>query len=198
MNVLILVMAVAFMVVIPTGAQAATDGTYALEGGSYAINVKFGSGTLTILEPNKTSVYNQREHSNEYLYTNPTNNITYGLRVVDDATLQAFKPGPGNVPTTLRLRHAPTPGEQPPKDVAEAADAIADRYFELSASDPINAQTWTQCAAAAMTRSTLTKQQADETEIQAATLLKMIAGNRASSPCPDAISEAAWRAAPSY
>lgn len=178
------------------GAWAGTDGTYVLEGGSYSIDVKFAPGTLTVIEPNKHSLYHEGEKPNEYLFTNPTNNVRYGMRVIDDATLEAFKPVPGNVPTRLKLRRAPTAAELPSDDVANTADAIAEYYFELSTSDPVNAQTWTQCAAAAMTRSTLPKQQADETAVQAATLLKMISGNRSGSPCPDAISDAAWLAAP--
>lgn len=181
-------------------AWATTDGTYVMEGGVYSIDVRFGPQTLTVVEPNKTSIYQQQGSSNEYWFTNTTNqNILYGLRVVDDVTLEAFKPNqPGNIPTTLRLRQPYGVGNEPAEDVAEAAQALADHYMALTESDPINAQTWTQCASVAMVRAMLPEQQADETALQAATLLKMISVDTSRSPCADAIPENIWRAAPTF
>lgn len=176
-----------------SAAWAGNDGTYVLEGGSYSIDVKFGPGTLTVVEPNKTSVYRQQGSSNDYAFTNPTNNITYGLRVVDASTLQAYKPGTNSPPSTLRLR---APGPMSSVAASGSAEQIAERYAELSESDPANAQTWAQCAAAAMVRAMLPADQANAAVMQSAMLLKMITVNKASSPCPDAIPEALWRAAP--
>lgn len=170
-----------------------TDGTYVMDGGSYSVEVEFGEGRITVVEPNKRSEYLRHGTSNEYLFTNPVNGITYGLRVIDDATLQAFKPVPGNVPTTLKLWGQIV---DVPDAVAEEAEAVADRYFALSESDPANVQTWTQCAAAALARTVQTAEEADQTARQAAMLLKMMSVDTASSPCPDAISDAIWRAAP--
>lgn len=175
-------------------AWATTDGTYVLDGGSYSINVTFGAGTLTVTEPNKTSVYRQRGASNEYLFTNPNNGVTYGLRVVDNQTLEAFKPVPGNVPSTLKLRGS-APAAAIPDSTLANAEAVAEKYYELSESDPANAQTWTHCAAAALSRSMLTSSEAEQNAEQNAMLLKFMGASSSNSPCPDAISNHIWRRA---
>ena len=176
-------------------AHAATNGAYVLEGGSYVVDVTFKGNTVTVKEPNRSTIYTQQGRINEYRYTNPKNGVTYGIRVKDDTTLEAFKDQSRNVASILKLRKSLTPGDNPSEEVVNAAKAVANRYMVLSESDPTNAQSWTQCAAAAMARSILTAQQADESERQAATLLKMISVDKSHSPCPDAISEVAWRSA---
>lgn len=175
-------------------AWASSDGTYVLEGGSYSINVTFGTSTLTVTEPNKTSVYRQRGTSNEYLFTNPNNGATYGLRVVDNQTLEAFKPVPGNVPSTLKLRGSSMGAAIPDSTLADS-ESVAEKYYDLSESDPSNAQTWTYCAAAALSRSMLASAEAEQNAEQNAMLLKYMGASSTNSPCPDAIPNHVWRRA---
>ena len=81
-------------ILVATAAQAAklSSGTYVMQGGSYSIGVAEQDGTLVVTEPNKTSVYTPAADGS-YHFTNPNNGITYGLRIVDDRTIEAFKPG---------------------------------------------------------------------------------------------------------
>jgi hypothetical protein len=86
-------------------AEAGSNGTYVMDGGAYSINVEFVSDGLQIVEPNKTSLYESTGRG-EYQFTNPTNGITYGLRVVDDSTIEAYKPGSSQPATTLKRASA--------------------------------------------------------------------------------------------
>lgn len=175
-----------------SAAWAATDGTYVLDGGAYSINAKFSDGAISVVEPNKTSVYRQRGDSNEYFFSNPNNDVTYGLRIVDSQTLEAFKPVPGNEPSTLKLRGASNTSQGAP--ASAKSKAIAEHYMALSQSDPVNTQTWTQCGSAALAYTYQASGQADETARLAASLLKIL-GATGNSPCPDAISNAIWASA---
>lgn len=175
-------------------AWASSDGTYVLEGGSYSINVTFGASTLTVTEPNKTSVYRQRGTSNEYLFTNPNNGATYGLRVVDNQTLEAFKPVPGNVPSTLKLRGSSKGAAIPDSTLAEL-QSVSKKYYELSKSDTSNAQTWTHCASIALYRSMHASAEAQYYVEQNAMALKYMGASSTNSPCPDAIPNHIWRRA---
>src|SRR5688572_19656307 len=83
-------------------ASAGTNGTYVMDGGAYSINVEFVPDGLQIVEPNKTSLYTPTG-AGVYEFTNPTNGTRYGLRVIDDSTIEAFKPGTSNPATVLKL-----------------------------------------------------------------------------------------------
>jgi hypothetical protein len=72
-------------------AAALMDGTYATADTAYQIEVKFRGNTLTVVEPNKTSTYTQTG-AGRYEFRNPTNGILYGLQIVNNKTLMAFKP----------------------------------------------------------------------------------------------------------
>lgn len=90
------------------------NGVYGIPENGYQITVTFGNGTLTVVEPNKTSVYTlDPRRPNTYLFTNPNNGIKYGLRVINSNTLEAFKPlenGGETAPTKLvQIRAIDTP-----------------------------------------------------------------------------------------
>ena len=188
-----------------------SDGTYILEGGSYSIEVTQEGGRLTVVEPNKTSVY-ERQADGTYHFYNPNTDTVYGLRVVDNQTIEAFEPFVrGNAPTRLvRLGGAPAPRPAAPpapdpapvaRSVAKAAlpsnppMKIAERYQQLALDDPDNAQAWTFCAAAALKRAMATGEEADAYAWEAAERLKLIMTDPRKSPCEDAIPPSAWTAA---
>jgi len=84
------------------------DGTYSSADNGYEIMVKSSPGKLTVVEPNKTSVYIQRPGTDIYDFTNPTNGITYSLEVGDEGrTLHAFKPETPSDVTVLNRRGNP-------------------------------------------------------------------------------------------
>ncbi|XID74943.1 hypothetical protein ACF3NA_10665 [Alkanindiges sp. WGS2144] len=188
-------MCVGLMVMLSELASAATSGIYSVEEGYYTINAHFNDQGLLIKEPNKESLYKQQADADEYIFTNPTNNITYGIRVVDDSTLEAFKPGSDTPPTTLKLnKHISQPEEKVENNKMEE---VANKYMELTKTDPLNTQTWTQCATVAMGYANLSKQEADKMASQATTLLSLIESKQvASSPCEDAIPNSIWKSAP--
>jgi hypothetical protein len=181
-------------------AQKVSNGTYILEGGSYSIEVMQDGDDLVVVEPNKRSPY-ARQSDGTFHFYNPNTDTVYGIRVVDDRTIEAFKPfQDGNVPTRLvRVGGAPQP--EAPRETASPGNdpaAIADRYQELARTDPDNVQAWTACAAAAKKRQLATSAEADAYAVQMAEVLKLILVDPGRSPCEDAIPASAWssRSAP--
>lgn len=175
---------------------AATNGTYSIQNGYYSIDARFEENKLVIVEPNKTSTY-LKNSSGDYIFTNPTNNITYGMRVLDDKTLEAFKPGVPNSTTVLTLQSASAKASS--EDKGNQMKALADKYFKLAESDSNNVHTWANCASVALAYSSLSLEKAKEMELQAATLIKLSQSPVAnSSPCSEVISNKTWISAPSY
>ena len=169
--------------------EAGTNGTYVMEGGSYSINVEFVGDGLQIVEPNKTSLYSPAGH-NEYQFTNPTNGITYGLRVIDDNTSEAFKPGSAQPATTLK-RTGGSAGFRDANPDGAKYEALAGKYAELTVSDPDNVHVWAACGAAALGWANMPADEARDMASQSALLLKSIM-ETASSPCPEVIPNDVW------
>ena len=163
-------------------AGAAPGGTYVIDGGGYSIDIKMDGGNLVVVEPNKTSTY-EAQADGTYHFTNPNNGITYGIRVIDDRTIEAFKPGTDNPPTRLSLLGSP--GGATSVDVAdnEKWEKLAEHYGELIQSDPSNVQANAACAGVAMKRSVASQEEADAYAAQMAGMLRQmdVSGN----PCPD-------------
>jgi hypothetical protein len=178
---------------------AATNGTYSIQNGYYSIDARFEENKLVIVEPNKTSTY-LKNSSGDYIFTNPTNNITYGMRVLDDKTLEAFKPGVPNSSTILTLESSAPKVQSASNDgKSNQMKALADKYFKLAESDSNNVHTWANCASVALAYSSLSMDKAKEMELQAATLIKLSQSPVAStSPCSEVISNKTWMSAPSY
>jgi hypothetical protein len=170
--------------------EAGTNGTYVMEGGAYTIDVEFVAGGLQIVEPNKTSLYTPAG-PNEFQFTNPTNGITYGLRVVDDSTIEAFKPGSGQPATTLKRAAAGFGGGEANPDAARY-EALGAKYADLTASDPDNVHVWSACGAAALGWANMPADQAKDMARQSAALLKSIMVDMSSSPCPEVIPNDVW------
>lgn len=186
--------------------RAPVDGTYVLEGGSYSITVRQVGETLEVVEPNRTSIYRPQPDGSYHTFSEKLQQ-TYALRIIDDTTLEASKPGVGSPPTRLRrlgpvptIRRVPVSPSQVAQDAppaagptgGNAAGAIADRYLALAQSDRKNAQAWTFCSAAALKRSLATAEEADRYGREAAAALQSIATDAAASPCPDAIPPELW------
>lgn len=174
------------------------EGTYQIAGGGYQISVERDGDAIVVVEPNKRSRYTPQPDGT-FHFTNPTNGVLYGLRRIDAATIEAFKPDRPDAPPTrlARLGGAPavvsTP--LPPSLAANEPASVGDvalKYRQQALSDPDNAQTWTACAAAAHKRHLANPGEADAFGAQMATVLKQIAVDPAHSPCPDAIPEALW------
>lgn len=162
------------------------DGVYAMDGGGYSISVSGEGDRLVVVEPNKRSAY-VRQADGTYHFFNPNTGTTYGLRVVDATTIEAFQPlRPDRAPTRLGRIGGPGPLTVGPDR------AIAEKYAALSRSDPDDAQTWTACAAAAMKRSVATKAEADAYGGQVGEMLKTILVDPSRSPCEDAIPSSLW------
>ena len=163
-------------------AAAAPSGTYVIDGGGDSIDVKMDGGNLIVVEPNKTSTY-VAQGDGTYEFTNPNNGVTYGIRVIDDRTIEAFKPGTDNAPTRLSLLGSPGGGTT--ADVAdnEKWEKLAEQYSERIQSDPANVQANVACAAVAMKRSVASKNEADAYAAQMLEMLRQM--DASSSPCPE-------------
>jgi hypothetical protein len=185
-----------------------SSGIYVIDGGGYSIDVTMNGDTLTVIEPNKTSTY-RKQADGSYHFTNPNNGILYGIRIIDDRTIEAFKPGSGNPGTRLSLmgqprgKKAPDPGPDMPGKAAEndsrpepsAADVAsskamhreAERYAALARSDPLNVQSHTACAAVAWKRYTSSASEADAYAEEIKGMLKQLLVDPNDNPCPDVI-----------
>ena len=172
-----------------TGTAAGfNEGTYGVIGGSYRIQLKKGADGLLLVEPNKTSSY-ARQADGSYHFHNPNNNTTYGLRVVNADTIEAFKPFVDGGVTQLKLI---APAAAPPTLDDDAIAVIARKYEGLAKTDPGNAHVWSSCAAAAQSRSVSNDGEFDEYVSLVVQMLKPIMVDGAVTPCPDAIPASAW------
>jgi hypothetical protein len=164
--------------------SAEPGGTYVIDSGGYSIEVKMDGDNLVVVEPNKTSAY-VKQADGSYQFTNPNNGITYGIRVIDDRTIEAFKPGSDSPPTRLSLLGSP--GGATVADVADADkyEALAGHYSDLAQSDSANAQAYTACSAVALKRSMASQSEADAYASQMAGMLRQIMVDQSANPCPD-------------
>lgn len=170
-----------------------TPGTYILEGGSYTISLDRDGDGLVVHEPNKDSPYT-RQADGSYHFYNPNTDTTYGIRVIDARTIEAFKPfDENNVASRLVLLGGgdTAASSEPPAD-SERYEAMADRYMTLSQTDTDNAQAWTACGAVAMKRSIATVAEGDAYAAQMAGMLKQMMSEGAGTPCEDAIPSSVW------
>ena len=122
------------------------------------------------------------------------------MRVLDDKTLEAFKPGVPNSSTILTLKSSAPKVQSASNDgKSNQMKALADKYFKLAETDSDNVHTWANCASVALAYSNLSMDKAKEMELQAATLIKLSQSPVAStSPCSEVISNKTWMSAPSY
>jgi hypothetical protein len=167
--------------------SALTAGSYMLDGGSYMISVEMQGPNLVVHEPNKDTTYAPQADGSFHAF-NPNTNTLYGMRIVDERTLEAFKPGvPNNAPSRLILVNRATPtGSDISSEESERWSELAEKYAGLLQTDPANIQSWTACAAVAMKRSTSSKADADAYAAQMASMLKQM--DARSSPCTDVMS----------
>ncbi len=174
-------------------AQEFVNGTYGIVGGSYSIKVEKQGDSLVVVEPNKTSTY-APQADGSYHFFNPNTNATYGLRVVDGDTIEAFKPGvDGNVPTQLDLISAATAAAIASDDGdSDGVGSIAEKYEALAKSDPTNAHVWSACATAAYSRATSNDAEFAEYVGLVTQMLKPIMTDTAGTPCADAIPANLW------
>lgn len=167
-----------------------TPGTYILDGGSYVIEVQRDGDGLLVVEPNKRSPYSWSAGRDFHFY-NPNTDTTYGIRVVDARTIEAFKPFvDGNVPSRLTLLSAAA-SDTPQEDLGDPGyEAIAEKYAAMIETDPANVQSWTACAAAAMKYGIATREEADAYARQMIDILRLM--DAQSTPCEDALPSRLW------
>lgn len=163
-----------------------TSGTYMLEGGSYVITVQMDGGNLMVEEPNKTSPY-APQNDGSFHFFNPNTNTNYGIRKIDDRTIEAFKPGTSQPSSRLVLISTALPSaEDISSSESEKWENIANDYMERSQNDPANVQSWIACGGVALKRSISTKADADAYAQQIAAMLRQMSAT--SSPCPEVFS----------
>lgn len=175
----------------PAAAQTTDfkNGTYMVRDGGYTIEVSHDGAGMRVQEPNKDSHYTQVSPGTYQVY-NENTQTNYGMRVVDDHTLMAFKPDQPDAPPTELVLINSAPGEvgvTVSDEVAGRYEALAEQYRQKSESDPANIQVWTACSAVALKRSVSNAQEADAFSNQMAAMLKQMLVDTNTSPCPDAI-----------
>ena len=172
---------------------AGTTGTYSLVGGEYVIQVIFSPAKVTIVEPNKTSHYDWDPTRKIYEFYNQKTDAWYGIRIISPTRIEASKPrlNPGPPPSYFELKSTTMTEVRSPE--YDRYMAIANKYKDLGEKNvgKGDTQAYTFCAAAAFSRATQTKEDADWYGRDAATRLKPIMVN-GKNPCPDAIPDTLW------
>ena len=182
----------ALAMLVSATAQAATitPGTYMLEGGSYTITIETDGDGLLVREPNKDSPYT-RFDEDEFHFWNDNTQTNYGLRYLDDRTIEAFKPDvPGNVGSRLALVGGGTGIVE--SDDSERWEQLAQDYSARIESDPANVQAWAACAGVAMKRSVSTVEDADAYARQMAQMLQQMMPAGSPSPCAEVMPDNVW------
>ena len=169
-----------------------TPGTYMLEGGSYTIEVKADGDGILLVEPNKDSPY-ARFDDDEYHFYNPNNETNYGIRYIDERTIEAFKPDrPDSEPTRLVLMNRSGADAVVETGDSERWETLAQDYSARIDSDPDNVQVWVACAGVAMKRSISTVEDADAYARQMAQMLQQMMPAGSASPCGEVIPDHVW------
>ena len=182
----------ALAMLVSATAQAATitPGTYMLDGGSYTITIETDGDGLLVREPNKDSPYS-RFDEDEFHFWNDNTQTNYGLRYLDDRTIEAFKPDvPGNVGSRLALVGGGTGIVE--SDDSERWEQLAQDYSARIESDPANVQAWAACAGVAMKRSVSTVEDADAYARQMAQMLQQMMPAGSPSPCAEVMPDNVW------
>lgn len=167
-----------------------TSGQYTTEDGYYTITINFEGNSLTLIEPNRTSVY-KKVDQNIFSFIHPDTKVDYRIEVMDPATIQTFKPGVSNSRYTIRLSSSNNAVD---KEKYKTYFAMAERYKAKMLTDKKDAQLWSFCAAAAFARSTMNDEGFKEYANQVVASLKLIMINKAKCPCEDAIPTEIWNA----
>ena len=176
----------AFLAAAPAALAAdVTPGTYMLQGGSYMIEVEPTADGLVVHEPNKDSPYT-RVNDTDFHFWNDNTQTKYGIRYVDERTIEAFKPEDEyNVPSTLVLVGGSGADAVVENDDSARWEALAMEYAALIETDPDNVQSWAACAGVAMKRSISTVADADAYAAEMAAMLQLMMPEGAGSPCPE-------------
>ena len=182
--------AVAMLASATVQAATITPGTYMLEGGSYTITIETDGDGLLVREPNKDSPYT-RFDEDEFHFWNDNTQTNYGLRYLDDRTIEAFKPDvPGNVGSRLVLVGGGTGIVE--SDDSERWEQLAQDYSARIESDPANVQAWAACAGVAMKRSVSTVEDADDYARQMAQMLQQMMPAGSPSQCAEVMPDNVW------
>lgn len=168
-----------------------TSGQYTTEDGYYTVTINFSDRELTLIEPNRTSIYYKLE-GNVFQFIHPTNKTDYRIEVMSPTTIQTFKPGANNSRYTLRLSGK---GAAASNEQFNTYFALAEKYKAKMLSDKKDAQLWSFCAAAAMARSSMNEEGFKEYATKVASSIKLIAVNKTKCPCEDAIPVDIWNGA---
>ncbi|WP_410221877.1 hypothetical protein [Pedobacter sp.] len=165
-----------------------TSGQYTTEDGYYTVTINFTDKELTLIEPNRTSVYHKLE-GNVFQFIHPTNKIDYRIEVTSPTTIQTFKPTVNSSRYTLTLssKNATASNEQ-----FNTYFALAEKYKAKMLSDKKDAQLWSFCAAAAMARSSMNEEGFKEYASKIVSSIKLIVTDKTKCPCEDAIPTNIW------
>lgn len=185
-------LAVAGLVPVTALAADITPGTYMLEGGSYTITIESNGDGLLVKEPNKDSPY-ARFDDDEFHFYNPNTQTNYGLRYLDERTIEAFKPDvAGNVGSRLVLMNRSGADAVVESDGSARWEQLAQEYSERIGTDPDNVQAWAACAGVAMKRSISTVEDADAYARQMAQMLQQMMPAGSASPCSEVMPDRVW------
>lgn len=165
-----------------------TSGQYTTADGYYTVTINFEGSTLTLIEPNLTSIYT-KVANNIFSYVHPTSKKDYRMEVMDPSTVQTYKAGGDNSRYTLKLSSTSMNSDN---EQFKTYSAIAERYKAKMETDKKDAQLWSLCAAAAYARSTMNEDGFKAYAEKVASSIKLIAVNKAKCPCEDAIPATIW------
>ncbi|MEE1943730.1 hypothetical protein VRU48_01335 [Pedobacter sp. KR3-3] len=165
-----------------------TSGQYTTADGYYTVTINFENSSLTLIEPNRTSVYT-KVADNIFSFIHPASKIDYRIEVMDPQTIQTFKANVSSSRYTLKLSSTSTNTNS---EQYKTYSAMAERYKAKMLTDKKDAQLWSFCAAAAYARSTMNDEGFKEYATQVSSSIKLIIVNKTKCPCEDAIPATIW------
>lgn len=165
-----------------------TSGQYTTADGYYTVTINFEGSTLTLIEPNLTSIYT-KVSGNVFSYVHPKSKTDYRIEVMDPSTIQTFKVGSENNRYTIKLSSTSMNSDN---EQFKTYSAMAERYKTKMETDKKDAQLWSFCAAAAYARSTMNEEGFSAYAEKIVSSIKQIITNKTKCPCEDAIPATIW------
>jgi hypothetical protein len=164
-----------------------SSGQFTVESGYYTVTINFEGESLTLIEPNRTSVY-RKIAENTFSFVHPETKVDYRIDVIDKVTIHAYKPQTPDNRTILRLNTAGLSAEY------TFYLAMAQRYKTMMLTDKKDAQLWAFCSAAAFARSTMDGESFREYARKIVASVRPIVTDQGKCPCEDAIPAEIWTA----
>lgn len=173
-------------------AQQLAAGNYTSSDGNYTVSVSQEGDFITLIEPNRESVY--KSAGDNYYYHTEEKYANYYLRVAGENDFYSGKNGGSEHAFSFSGAAISTDN----MEEASKNCPLYDKYLKLSEEDDTEVQAWTFCGAAALANCTYNEKGASQYIDGIILTLKTILVNPEICPCTDVISQVRWNSVSGY